>query len=143
MSHVARFLDPALIERLSQLQLTARSVVEGTTAGLHRSPMKGASVEFRQHRIYTAGDYALVYFDDDSWVLAEQIGMTGLVWFRGQAEMSVAASRPTRMATPLDGLIEYCESTSPAISVRSLCPGTPAAHVRCESRNHQLILERR
>jgi uncharacterized protein (DUF58 family) len=48
--------DPALIERLNQLQLTARSVVEGTTAGLHRSPLKGASVEFRQHRFYVPGD---------------------------------------------------------------------------------------
>ncbi|HEY7087145.1 MAG TPA: DUF58 domain-containing protein [Tepidisphaeraceae bacterium] len=56
MSHVARFLDPGLVERLSQLQLSARSVVEGTTAGLHRSALKGASVEFRQHRIYAAGD---------------------------------------------------------------------------------------
>jgi uncharacterized protein (DUF58 family) len=56
MSHVARFLDPGLVERLSQLQLTARSVVEGATAGLHRSALKGASVEFRQHRIYAPGD---------------------------------------------------------------------------------------
>jgi uncharacterized protein (DUF58 family) len=38
------------------LQLTARSVVEGSTTGAHRSPLKGASVEFRQHRFYTPGD---------------------------------------------------------------------------------------
>lgn len=56
MSHVTRFLDPALVEQLNQLQLSARSVVEGATAGLHRSPLRGASVEFRQHRIYVAGD---------------------------------------------------------------------------------------
>src|SRR3954452_18522341 len=56
MPHVGRFLEPALVERLNQLQLTARSVVEGTTAGLHRSPMTGASVEFRQHRAYVPGD---------------------------------------------------------------------------------------
>jgi uncharacterized protein (DUF58 family) len=56
MSYVARYLDPALVERLNQLQLTARSVVEGATAGLHRSPFKGASVDFRQHRVYVAGD---------------------------------------------------------------------------------------
>jgi uncharacterized protein (DUF58 family) len=56
MPHVGRFLEPALVERLNQLQLTARSVVEGTTAGLHRSPLKGASVEFRQHRFYVPGD---------------------------------------------------------------------------------------
>jgi uncharacterized protein (DUF58 family) len=56
MSHVARYLDPALVEQLNQLQLTARSVVEGTTGGLHRSAFKGASIEFRQHRIYAPGD---------------------------------------------------------------------------------------
>src|SRR5205823_14720304 len=37
---------------------SARSVVEGTTTGQHRSPVKGASVEFRQHRFYTPGDEA-------------------------------------------------------------------------------------
>lgn len=56
MSYVSRFLEPALVERLNHLQLSARSVVEGSTIGQHRSPVKGASVEFRQHRFYTPGD---------------------------------------------------------------------------------------
>lgn len=56
MSLVNRYLEPALVERLNQLQLTARSVVEGTTTGLHKSPLKGASIEFRQHRAYVPGD---------------------------------------------------------------------------------------
>src|SRR2546422_3160086 len=56
MSFVTRYLEPALVERLNYLQVTARSVVEGATTGAHRSPLKGASVEFRQHRFYTPGD---------------------------------------------------------------------------------------
>ena len=56
MSVVSRYLEPALVERLNHLQLSARSVVEGSISGLHRSPAKGASVEFRQHRFYTPGD---------------------------------------------------------------------------------------
>src|SRR5439155_20849692 len=48
--------DPALIERLNALQLSARRVVQGSTSGRHRSPLRGASVEFRQHRAYVAGD---------------------------------------------------------------------------------------
>lgn len=56
MNLVSRFLDPALIERLNHLQLSARRVVEGTISGPYRSPVKGASVEFRQHRFYTPGD---------------------------------------------------------------------------------------
>ena len=56
MAMVWRYLEPALVERLNHLQLSARSVVEGSTIGMHKSPMKGASVEFRQHRAYVAGD---------------------------------------------------------------------------------------
>jgi uncharacterized protein (DUF58 family) len=56
MGDVSRFLDPILIQQLNQLQLSARIVVEGSTPGLHRSRVKGASVDFRQHRAYVAGD---------------------------------------------------------------------------------------
>jgi uncharacterized protein (DUF58 family) len=56
VSLVSRYLEPNLIERLNHLQLSARSVVEGSTIGLHRSPVKGASIEFRQHRFYVPGD---------------------------------------------------------------------------------------
>src|SRR5438067_4667108 len=56
MSLVSRYLEPAVVERLNYLQLSARSVVEGMTTGQHRSPVKGASIEFRQHRFYVAGD---------------------------------------------------------------------------------------
>ena len=56
MNAVSRFLQPADVERLNQLQLSARRVVEGTTSGRHRAAVKGASVEFRQHRAYAGGD---------------------------------------------------------------------------------------
>ena len=56
MSFVTRYLEPALVERLNHLTVSARSVVEGATTGAHRSPLKGSSVEFRQHRFYTPGD---------------------------------------------------------------------------------------
>src|SRR5215212_2492871 len=56
MSLVSRYLEPSLIERLNALQLSARRVVEGQTIGQHRSPVRGASIEFRQHRAYVPGD---------------------------------------------------------------------------------------
>ena len=56
MSLVSRYLDPSLIQRLNALQLSARRVVEGQTIGQHRSPVRGASIEFRQHRAYVPGD---------------------------------------------------------------------------------------
>jgi uncharacterized protein (DUF58 family) len=49
-------LDPAALARFGRLELIARLVVEGVMAGLHRSPFKGFSVEFAEHRQYGPGD---------------------------------------------------------------------------------------
>ncbi len=51
-----RFLHPDAIKRISRLDIRARHIVEGFLAGMHRSPYFGQSVEFLQHREYTAGD---------------------------------------------------------------------------------------
>jgi uncharacterized protein (DUF58 family) len=51
-----RFLYPETIARIARLDLRARQVVEGFLSGMHRSPFFGHSVEFVQHRDYTAGD---------------------------------------------------------------------------------------
>jgi len=53
---VPKSLDPAVLDRLSGLALVARTVVEGFMAGQHRSPHKGSSIEFAQHRQYVPGD---------------------------------------------------------------------------------------
>lgn len=44
------------LARLDRLEVRARLVVEGLIAGLHRSPFKGSSVEFAEHRQYGPGD---------------------------------------------------------------------------------------
>ncbi len=49
-------LDPFLVSRLGNVALRARLVVEGALTGLHRSPYRGFSVEFAEHRPYIAGD---------------------------------------------------------------------------------------
>src|SRR5678815_5606074 len=56
MAHVSDFLKPSDLHRISNLQVLARQVVEGFTTGLQRSPHKGFSVEFKQHRQYVPGD---------------------------------------------------------------------------------------
>lgn len=56
MSRISRFLEPQLVEYLNHLQLAARSAVAGSSSGQHKSPVRGPSVEFRQHRFYVAGD---------------------------------------------------------------------------------------
>ena len=52
----AAFLDPALLARISDLSLLARTVVDGFMHGQHRSLRKGSSVDFAQHRSYQPGD---------------------------------------------------------------------------------------
>ena len=52
----ARFVDPAVRARVGNLEVVARSVVDGVINGLHRSPFFGASVDFAEHRGYVAGD---------------------------------------------------------------------------------------
>ena len=52
----AQFLDPAVLGRIDNLELLARTVVDGFLHGLHRSPHLGLSLEFAEHRAYMPGD---------------------------------------------------------------------------------------
>ena len=51
-----QFLDPAVLTRIGNLELVARSVVEGFIAGAHGSPFLGLSLDFAAHRQYLPGD---------------------------------------------------------------------------------------
>jgi uncharacterized protein (DUF58 family) len=51
-----RLLPDKTLASLGRLELIARGVVEGFIAGKHRSPHKGFSVEFAEHRPYVPGD---------------------------------------------------------------------------------------
>ena len=48
--------DPAALAALADLELVSKRVVDGTIAGLHRSPFHGYSAEFSQYRHYRPGD---------------------------------------------------------------------------------------
>ncbi|HSR41338.1 MAG TPA: DUF58 domain-containing protein [Longimicrobiales bacterium] len=52
----ARFVDPEVLARIDDLELLARTVVDGFVAGLHRSPYLGFSLDFAEHRAYMPGD---------------------------------------------------------------------------------------
>lgn len=52
----AAFLDPALLARITDLALLARTVVDGFMHGLHRSLRRGLSLDFAEHRAYQPGD---------------------------------------------------------------------------------------
>ncbi len=55
-SDSSRFLDPKVLDRVEGLELKARLVVEGFISGRHKSPFRGFSVEFAEHREYVPGD---------------------------------------------------------------------------------------
>ncbi len=50
------YLDFQVIGRIDNMQMLAKVVVEGFVLGLHRSPFRGFSVEFAEHRQYSPGD---------------------------------------------------------------------------------------
>src|SRR5690349_3011510 len=72
----ADLLDPAVLSSLGGLEIIARWVVDGFITGLHRSPRRGFSVEFAEHRPYQPGD-DLRYLDwkiaarADRWVVKQ------------------------------------------------------------------------
>jgi len=48
--------DPTSLAKYGRLTLIARGLVEGFLTGVHKSPYKGFSVEFAEHRQYYPGD---------------------------------------------------------------------------------------
>jgi uncharacterized protein (DUF58 family) len=50
------YLKPEVLQKIGDLEMIARSVVEGLRVGSHRSSLKGFSTEFAHHRQYSPGD---------------------------------------------------------------------------------------
>ena len=50
------FGDPSTMTHFGRLDIVARLIVEGYMMGQHKSPFKGSSVEFVEHRQYYPGD---------------------------------------------------------------------------------------
>jgi len=55
-STAEKYLKPEVIRQVARLDLRAKFIVEGFISGLHASPFQGFSVEFSEHRKYSAGD---------------------------------------------------------------------------------------
>jgi uncharacterized protein (DUF58 family) len=56
MAPTAALVQPETLAKLHRLEVAARMVVEGLQTGAHRSPHKGHSVDFADHRPYVPGD---------------------------------------------------------------------------------------
>jgi uncharacterized protein (DUF58 family) len=56
MASITDFISREAMRKLESLVVRSRYVVEGFRAGMHASPLKGASIEFADHRQYVKGD---------------------------------------------------------------------------------------
>lgn len=84
MEDYQKYLDPKVLNKISNLELKARLIVEGYISGLHKSPYHGYSVEFAQHREYVPGDDIRhidwkVYAKSDRYYIKEYEEETNLV----------------------------------------------------------------
>ena len=52
----ATFVDPKVLARIANLDLLARTVVDGFINGIHKTSYLGSSVDFAEHRGYMPGD---------------------------------------------------------------------------------------
>ncbi|MGQ0538217.1 MAG: DUF58 domain-containing protein [Gemmatimonadaceae bacterium] len=82
----ADLLDPAHLASLGRIEVVARWVVEGFLTGLHRSPRKGFSVEFAEHRPYMPGD-DLRYLD---WKIAARADRWMIKQFEEETNLRAA-----------------------------------------------------
>ncbi len=116
-------LDPALLAGIGDLELLARTVVDGFLHGPHRSSRTGLSLDFAEHRPYQPGDDLRridwrVYGRTDRFYLktyeaetnadlrcgARRLGVDGLR-FRGahQVRLGAGAARLARLAVAAPG----------------------------------------
>jgi uncharacterized protein (DUF58 family) len=141
--------DPTELARYGGLTLVARRVVEGFLTGIHRSPFKGFSVEFAEHRQYALGDeirridwrtvgktdkvFVKEYEEETNLKAYLVVDASGSMKFRGRQKLSkfeyaqqVAASLAYLLLAQLDAVGLITHDTK----VRSVVPPkTNAKHL--------------
>ncbi|HUS47539.1 MAG TPA: DUF58 domain-containing protein [Phycisphaerae bacterium] len=110
-----RLLDPEALAKIHRLELIARGVVEGFVSGRHKSPYKGFSVEFAEHRPYTPGDDTRdldwrVLAKSDRYYIKQYIEETNLrctILLDASGSMKYAGRRAARHAGRTLSKFEY------------------------------------
>jgi uncharacterized protein (DUF58 family) len=112
-------IDPAVLTALGGLEVRARWLVDGFLTGLHRSPRKGFSVEFAEHRPYQPGD-DLRYIDwriaarTDRWVVKQFEEETNL---RALLLLDVSRSMQWKSAGAALTKLAYAEQLAAALAL--------------------------
>ena len=137
----ADLFDPAALAALGHIEIVARWIVDGFIAGLHRSPKKGFSVEFAEHRPYLPGD-DLRYVDwkiaarADRWVVKQFEEETNL---RATVVLDVSRSMawtgaPTRLTK-----LAYADRLAAAIALLLLRQRDAVGFVRFDDQLRTVI----
>src|SRR5438045_416323 len=146
MSSQTISFDPSSLAKYGRLTMVARTVVEGFLTGVHKSPYKGFSVEFAEHRQYYPGDeirhidwrvfgktdrYYIKEFEEETNLRAYIVlDASGSMAFRGMGTgkfdyaKQIAASLAYLMLQQLDAVGLVVHDTA----VRQLLP--PHAHAK-------------
>jgi len=122
MAKLSDLLPAEDLAQLTGLPIFARTVMEGATSGLHASPHKGSSIEFRQHRPYVQGDeikrldwkifartdrYYIREFDEETnlraTLLLDASGSMGYRGTKGQVKFEHARKVAASLAYVLTG----------------------------------------
>jgi uncharacterized protein (DUF58 family) len=137
----ADLLDPATISALGHLEIVARWVVDGFLTGLHRSPRKGFSVEFAEHRPYQPGD-DLRYIDwrvlarADRWLVKQYEEETNL---RASIVLDVSRSMDWRGDQSRLTKLQYAEHVAAAVALLLLRQRDAVGLVRFDSEPRTVI----
>jgi uncharacterized protein (DUF58 family) len=110
-----RLLDPQALAKIHRLELIARGTVEGFVSGRHKSPFKGFSVEFAEHRQYAPGDDVKdldwrVYGKSDRYYIKQYIEESNLrttILLDASGSMSYTGSRAAGRGGPPLSKFEY------------------------------------
>jgi len=98
-------LDREAVTSLGQLELISTRVVEGFVTGKHRSPFKGSTADFAEHRPYSPGDEARlldwrVYAKRDRYYIKqfeEVTNLRALLVIDASGSMGFGLSTPTKL----------------------------------------------
>lgn len=111
-----QYLDPKILDKVTALELKARSVVEGFMMGLNRSPFQGFSIEFKQHREYSHGD-------DTRFMDWKLFGKTDRLYLKQyeqetnlRAHLIVDVSRSMKYRSEFESKFDYASYAAAALS---------------------------
>ncbi|MCA9155580.1 MAG: DUF58 domain-containing protein [Planctomycetales bacterium] len=111
-------LDPRTLAKLGSLRLRARHIVEGYVSGLHRSPYRGFSIEFAEHREYAPGDDLRhvdwkVFGRSDKFYLKQYEDETNLICY---LVLDISESMQYRGPDAAMSKLEYAQTVAAAMA---------------------------